>query len=692
LGMLPRRQLFPCLTIVVLAALCRILPAEGAEQAPKQGPPNLVVRGLGVPTLDLGGPWQFQLGDNPAWADPRLDDSGWKQITTDQPWGAQGFPSVTGYGWYRRHITVVEAPGGTLDLALMFPAVDDLYAVYWNGKLIGENGKFPPIASWYLIQVPSEFNLGSERDGVLAVRVWKAPLSSGDAAELGGFEATPKIGSAEAVATFHKAADYDWLHSHQFNFGLTSLYLLVAVVCLLAWLRDRNQWLLFWLSLYAFTPLVRLILAGLRLPFSFAMAEGLLQFVIMLQDISLWFLLLWLLELQDSPRLRRFTRIGATVFAIAFSLDGLVVMAWGIQSWEQPLQIADAVLTAIFTPLEAIPLVIVAAAFIRRKRLELSRVLVAIMGFLAEMTYVLQNLVGQFKRFTHWTLDDKIGKTLFTLNGNPINTRTLTSTLLLLAIIYAVARYSIEERRRRTLLEQEFKNARELQQVLIPETLPTVPGFTVTSAYRPAQQVGGDFFQIISLEGGSTLVVLGDVSGKGLKAAMAVSLIVGAVRALADDYPAPAQLLTQLNRRLHGRLQGGFATCLILQLGSDGACVLASAGHPAPYLNDREIDLPGALPLGVSTNTAYLQSELTLRAGDHFALYTDGLLEARNHTGELYGFARLEDLFAARTNAADATEAAVNFGQNDDITVLTLTRVSGGEEPVALDLSPSLRE
>ncbi len=257
--------------------------------------------------------------------------------------------------------------------------------------------------------------------------------------------------------------------------------------------------------------------------------------------------------------------------------------------------------------------------------------------------------------------------------------------------MYAVYKYSIENRRQQAALEQEFKNAREIQQVLIPETLPVVPGFTLTSAYRPAQEVGGDFFQIIPLEGGSTLVILGDVSGKGLKAAMAVSLIVGAMRALADDYPGPAQLLTQLNRRLCGRLQGGFATCLILLLRPDSTCVLASAGHPAPFLNKNEIDLPGALPLGVSAATSYLQSEVKVNAGDHFALYTDGLLEARSNSGELYGFSRLEDLFATKTNAAEATQAAVNFGQDDDITVLTLTRLGIGEESVALHLAPSLQ-
>jgi hypothetical protein len=691
LGMRPGRSLFPLAMVVFVLALSRVAPAEQAELAPKADPGTLEVRGLGNPVEKLDGPWQFHLGDNPVWADPVFDDSNWKQLTADQPWGAQGFPSTTGYGWYRRHVKVIEAPGISLELSLLIPAVDDLYAVYWNGRLIGRNGKFPPIASWYLSQLPTAFDLGKERDGVLAVRVWKAPLSSGDAAELGGFEGTPEIGSAQAIATRQRELDFNWLHSHQFSFGLTSLYFLVAVVCLLAWLRDRSQWLLFWLAGYTVTQVARLILGGLRLAWSFAMAEGLLQFVIMFQDISLWFLLLWLLRLQDHQRLTRFTRIGSAVFAVAFTLDGLAVMSWGIEKWGYTLQVADALLTAIFTPLEVIPLVIVATALAQRKRLELSRVLVAITAFLAEMTYVLQNLVGQFKRFTHWTLDDRIQATLFTLNGNPINTRTLTSTLLLIAIIYAVLRYSIDERRQQAALEQEFKNARELQQVLIPETLPTVPGFTVTSAYRPAQQVGGDFFQIISLEGGATLVILGDVSGKGLKAAMAVSLIVGAVRALADDYPTPAQLLNQLNRRLYGRLQGAFATCLILLLKPDGPCALASAGHPAPYLNKREMELPGALPLGVSSATDYVQSEFTVRPGDHFALYTDGLLEARSDTGELYGFDRIEDLFAARMNAADATEAAVNFGQNDDITVLTLTRLASGEEPVSLHLSPNLQ-
>jgi serine phosphatase RsbU (regulator of sigma subunit) len=158
---------------------------------------------------------------------------------------------------------------------------------------------------------------------------------------------------------------------------------------------------------------------------------------------------------------------------------------------------------------------------------------------------------------------------LFTLGGNPFNLAALEFTFLLISIVYAVYRYSIEQSERQGALEQEFKSAQELQQVLIPETLPSLEGYAVTSAYRPAQQVGGDFFQLIALPDGSALLVLGDVSGKGLKAAMTVSLIVGTIRTVADTVDDPSEVLSILNRRLYGRLKDGFVTCLALRLDPD---------------------------------------------------------------------------------------------------------------------------
>ena len=121
-----------------------------------------------------------------------------------------------------------------------------------------------------------------------------------------------------------------------------------------------------------------------------------------------------------------------------------------------------------------------------------------------------------------------------------IDAQALTAALLLFAIVFAVYRITREEHRRQIAVNQEFKSARELQRLLIPEEQPLTPGYALTSSYKPASEVGGDFFQVVALENDSTLIVLGDVSGKGLKAAMAVSLIVGMIRALASIFPSRA--------------------------------------------------------------------------------------------------------------------------------------------------------
>jgi serine phosphatase RsbU (regulator of sigma subunit) len=275
-------------------------------------------------------------------------------------------------------------------------------------------------------------------------------------------------------------------------------------------------------------------------------------------------------------------------------------------------------------------------------------------------------------------LADKIATPLFTLNGNSVSLAPLAGMLLLLSIVFAVYQAALESHRRQLKLEQEFRSARELQQVLIPESEQSLPGYAFSSAYLPAAEVGGDFFQLIALDGdraGSTLLVVGDVSGKGLKAAMSVAVIVGAVRTLTEISTSPAEILAGINRRLVGRMSGGLVTCLALRLDPDGNGVIANAGHLPPYLNGKEIDLPGALPLGLIPGISYDEFSLSFRPHDHLTLFTDGLLEARKQDGQLFGFERMRQLLANRPSAGEAAKAAVDFGQDDDITVLTLTRL-----------------
>jgi hypothetical protein len=681
--MLSRHSCFPRVTAVVLLAFAAAMSrAEQARSVADPIPP-LAIDGLGKGTVSLDGPWQFRLGDDPAWAAPSFSDSGWEQLTADRPWGAQGHARTVGFAWYRLHIALSPASDVPPEFSLLLPRVDDAYEIYWNGLLIGRNGKLEPRPVWYASQPAQSFALGRAQSGVLAVRVWKAPLLSDDSGQTGGFEAPPVVGSPEAVADAKAALDYEWLHSRQFLFTENLLFGLVALLSFLAWRSNRSQRLLFWMTGFALAPVLTLLLldAHLSLPYVFAM--GAAQPVDSIQNISLWFLLLWLLNLHEDRTLLRLTCVLATVRLAAGTLDGLLVAISWNPSWIGLTQLSDAALTSLEILIGVLPIVLVAFALIRRQGLDSARWMVAIFAFLDEMIVVVRDTANQGRQFTQWKIADRIDSGLFTLGGNAISIDTLASVLLIASIVFAVYKSFRETEGRQNRLEQEFRNAGELQRLLIPEAQPSIPGFDLTSCYRPAQEVGGDFFQVIPLEGasaGSTLLILGDVSGKGLQAAMSVSLLVGAAQALADFVPGPAQVLGELNRRLCGRLHGGFATCVALQLDSDGTCVLSTAGHPAPYLNQHELDLPGALPLGLFETARYEQTVVQLHSGDHLALYTDGLLEARSHSGELYGFNRLQSLFATKPNAAQAAEAAIGFGQDDDITVLTLVRLAPGEE------------
>ncbi len=184
--------------------------------------------------------------------------------------------------------------------------------------------------------------------------------------------------------------------------------------------------------------------------------------------------------------------------------------------------------------------------------------------------------------------------------------------------------------------------------MLVPEDVPAIPGFSIASIYKPATELGGDFYQVIPLQDGAALVVVGDVSGKGLKAAMVVSLIVGTLRTLADYTQEPAEILRGLNRRLIGRTQGGFATCVVLRIEANGNAAIATAGHFAPFRDGKELPLDGALPLGIVPEAEYDEIVFRLHEDETLTFYTDGIVEARNAQGQLFGFDRVRELSRAR--------------------------------------------
>lgn len=224
--------------------------------------------------------------------------------------------------------------------------------------------------------------------------------------------------------------------------------------------------------------------------------------------------------------------------------------------------------------------------------------------------------------------------------------------------------------RARDDLRSELEAAREVQQQLITPAV-DLPGFKIESAYAPAKQVGGDFFRVLPEADGSLLIVVGDVSGKGLRAAMAVSAIVGALRAMPTL--TPERILAGLNRGLVGQMHLGFVTCCAARIAPSGQVTLANAGHLPPYLNGAEVAVPAGLPLGIHAAAEFPEATFSLQPGDSLTFVSDGVVEARNSSGELFGFDRTAAV--STQSAEEIAFAAQKFGQDDDITVLTLARV-----------------
>ena len=234
-------------------------------------------------------------------------------------------------------------------------------------------------------------------------------------------------------------------------------------------------------------------------------------------------------------------------------------------------------------------------------------------------------------------------------------------------------------RHRRITLEHErataeLEAARDIQQRLVPKLIPALTGCHIEAAYLPAEEVGGDFYQILPRSDGSVVIAVGDVSGKGLKAAMTGVLAIGALRTLAFEGLDPAAILTRLNAELVRAANDGFVTCICGVFTSCGTLRFANAGHLAPFCNGREIDVPGTLPLGIDPQTIYEDSTLMLQPTDRLTLLSDGVVEAQNATGELFGFERTCQI--SEQTAQSIAEQARRFGQTDDITVLTLNRLA----------------
>ncbi len=242
----------------------------------------------------------------------------------------------------------------------------------------------------------------------------------------------------------------------------------------------------------------------------------------------------------------------------------------------------------------------------------------------------------------------------------------------------------------RQSIEQELRVARSIQQALLPQSLPQLEGWQLTPYYQPAKEVGGDFYDFFELEDGRLGLVEGDATGKGMPAALVASAACSMLRAVAQalDSSSPGEVLSRVNETLLARIPANmFVTCFYAILDpNSGSLSYANAGHDPPYVRrggEAEELRARGMPLGLMPGMGYEEKETILEAGEAALFYSDGLVEAHDPKGEMFGFPRLRALIAKhgeeRSLGDFLMEELYSFvgegwEQEDDITLVTLRR------------------
>jgi hypothetical protein len=219
-----------------------------------------------------------------------------------------------------------------------------------------------------------------------------------------------------------------------------------------------------------------------------------------------------------------------------------------------------------------------------------------------------------------------------------------------------------EERAR---IEQEMRTAQLIQQSLLPRDVPALPDWHFTPYYKPAKEVGGDFYDFLQLDDGQLGIVIGDVSGKGVPAALVMAITRTMLRTAAGTTDSPGEVLARVNALLSSDITTGvFVTCFYALLHPEsGRLRYANAGHDLPYWRhgDRvsEVRATG-MPLGVMPGTRYEECDVTLAPGDSVLFYSDGLVEAHNIEREMFGFPRLMGLLSEHPGDGSLVNGLLN--------------------------------
>ena len=652
--MIPR--IFKAFTFLLLAGWAPLALTQAAAPDPGRANPRNVDATQFGDIVGLGPNWLFAPGDNPAWASPAFDDSGWKTVSAEKPLTDYGYRDLH-FAWYRIHIHLRP---GTRNLMVGILNVDGNYEVYANGVRLGGSGKMTErllAAQESLVSYAVPDNLAGERgDLVLAIRCavnWgssmgrgaSTPLSS-ESVYLLSRESAPLIASYVAA---HQGGPELLLGILALVAGLISFALYFA-------LQSQREYLAIGIYLLADSVMMalQLWLNAVRFSFPVHVLDFVLVSVLTITLIEFVRLVLHL------PRTRWILAM-EVVCSLVFLVTPLHTL--GI--------VSNTLNSVFFVPILVMKIVL--PVLLLRGRLQGNReagllLSAIVIGSLADYWYFLRNLAY------YANLNALLPYFPFTvsLGSYQINFYRVGDFFFDIAILIFLVQRTVRIARERNRVAAELEAARSTQELLLARSAQPTPGFHVETIYYPASEVGGDFFLVASMPNRGLLAIVGDVSGKGLLAAMRVAMILGVLRR--EDCLEPAAVLHNLNEALLTQGESGFTTACCVQVEPDGRYTVANAGHISPYIDGLEVATPPSLPLGLAPDQHYAPVTGSLSPDQKIVLLSDGVVEARSSTGELLGFERLAQL--TLKSAREIADTAKAFGQQDDITVLTLARTA----------------
>ncbi|MGA7156431.1 MAG: SpoIIE family protein phosphatase [Acidobacteriaceae bacterium] len=633
---------------------------------------------LGESSVELDGPWKFHTGDDMAWAQPGFDDSHWGTMDLTPPpgsadetlgisgyvpgWTAEGYPHYSGYAWYRLRVQVA---GANRRLALKMPdAADDAYQVFVDGQLLGSFGKFKGHRVTAYSTLPMDFLLPKNVGNgpiTIAIRMWMDSATPFNSLDAGGLHGPPVLGYASVIGALTQLGYDDTIHFIASGF-VESMILFMALLMAIAlfWL-DREEKAYFWLALVCLATILE---NGIVQAVGFTAWIGLTKAIILIDVILVPLRIgLWVMFWGYWFRIARIVRLHRIVWVmVAILMIGTAMIRPPLYGQHLPVSIGG-----FIHPMLLVVKLLLGVLFFRVAYRGLARQKTE--GWLAGSA-VLLVFVANYQREMRLLHIP----TTFSVVGFSVQLGTVATVVSLLIITVMLLMRFFGKQREKEHWKLEIQQAQHVQQILIPNKLPEVQGLTIDSEYRPAREVGGDFFQVLPRETqGEALILVGDVTGKGMQAGMLVAVIVGAVRAAAQHTSDPVQILHEINVQLCER-QHASATCLMLHIEPDGTVTIANAGQLPPYLNGKELEMEGALPLGTIPDADHSVTKLVLKPGDSLMVMSDGIVEAQNTHGELFGFNRIDALLRSHASAAEVATAAQTFGQEDDILVLRVQK------------------